>query len=103
MFSPSRRIKHFIYFGITSNILVYLSVTVAVGALCIPRQGQSWLEATVTPSCLNNVSLTGLVYGIFNVVSDVYLLVIPLAVVSQLQLPRKRKLGIYAVFAIGLL
>ena len=41
--------------------------------------------------------------GAFNVVSDVYLLCLPIAVVSRLQLPWRKKLGVSAIFLTGLL
>ena len=103
MFSPSRPTKYLIYLGITSNALLYFSITAAIGALCIPRQGKSWMEATVSPGCINNATMTGLIMAVFNVISDSYLFLIPFAVVWQLQIPKKKKLGIYAIFAIGLL
>lgn len=103
MFSPSRPTKYSIYLGITSIALVYISTTAAIGALCIPRPGKTWLETADTPGCANNATITIIIQGVFNVISDLYLFLIPFVVVYQLQLPKKKKLGIYAIFAIGLL
>lgn len=41
--------------------------------------------------------------GAFNVVSDIYLLCLPIAAVSRLQLPTRKKVGIISVFLTGLL
>ena len=43
------------------------------------------------------------IQGIFNVVSDFYLLILPIPVVWQLQMPSKRKIGVCAIFMTGIL
>ncbi|MCJ1346583.1 hypothetical protein MMC31_004801, partial [Peltigera leucophlebia] len=43
------------------------------------------------------------VQGIFNIVSDFYVLVLPLPVVWKLQLPLRKKIAVSAVFMTGLL
>ncbi|KAL1845683.1 hypothetical protein Daus18300_014470 [Diaporthe australafricana] len=43
-----------------------------------------------------------LVNGVFGLISDLYILVIPLWLVSHLNLPPKRKLGVMGVFLTGL-
>lgn len=41
--------------------------------------------------------------GVFNLVSDIYIISLPVAVVSKLQLPTRRKLGIIMIFMTGIL
>lgn len=45
----------------------------------------------------------GYVMAAFNVLSDFYLLAIPIPVVWKLQLPLRRKVGVIAVFMTGFL
>ena len=41
--------------------------------------------------------------GVFAVLSDIYLLVIPIQMIFQLNLPFQRKIGISTIFMIGVL
>ena len=41
--------------------------------------------------------------GIMNVVSDVYILCVPTAAISKLQLSKKRKIGVMLVFVTGVM
>lgn len=67
---------------------------------CIPRK-KLW-----TPSlpghCLNNerVFVAG---GAINVVSDFAILLLPVVLISRLQMPMKKKIGVSAIFATGFL
>jgi len=67
-----------------------------------PRNGQNYLEVLSGPAGVHSTTF-GVVQGIFNVVSDFYLLVVPLPAVWGLQLPRKKRVEILAIFGTGLL
>ena len=41
--------------------------------------------------------------GAFNVVSDIYILFLPIVIVSRLQLPRAKKIGVVLIFLSGTL
>ena len=43
------------------------------------------------------------IQGVFNVVSDFYLLLLPVPVVWNLQMPLRKKIGILTIFTTGLL
>jgi hypothetical protein len=51
-------------------------------------------------AAIQNVSITS---GIFGVVSDLYILVIPLPAIAKLNILKRRKLGVYLFFAPGVL
>ena len=91
-----------IYLGLGTVFAVYLATTVAFGVLCLPRPGESWSAALLSPRCGKSMSMT-YVQGIFNVVSDFYILILPIPVVLQLRLPLKKKIGVSAIFMTGLL
>lgn len=55
-----------------------------------------------TARCQKSI-LYGEVQGAFNLVSDFYVLVIPMPAVWALQMPTKKKVGIIAIFMTGLL
>lgn len=54
------------------------------------------------PVCINTWIVT-IVTGSTNTVLDAYILVLPIAMVLRLQMSGRRKLGVIAIFAIGLL
>lgn len=102
VFSPDRWTRYSIYFGLTTTFAFHLGTTVAFGALCIPRRGESWPEGLFSTHCGKAISMT-YIQGTFNVVSDFYILIIPIPVVVRLQLPLRKKVGVCAIFMTGLL
>ena len=102
LFLPNQWTRILIYFGILATLLLYTATTVAFGVLCIPRPGESWVESGFSPRCRSSFVLT-YIQGIFNVVSDLYLLILPIPVVWQLQMPSKKKIGVCAIFMTGIL
>ena len=90
-----------IYLGILTTFVFYTAITMAEGVLCIPRPGESWLETAFT-RCRNDV-FVGFILGIFNVVSNFYILILPIPVIWQLQMPTRKKIGVCAIFMTGIL
>lgn len=103
VFAPSRRIRDLIYVGIASIFIVYTGTAVAYGVLCIPRPGSSWFVAVLSPGCTTQGIKLAYVVGSFGVVSDFYLFCLPIPVVLRLQMPRKKKIAVCAIFMTGFL
>jgi hypothetical protein len=101
LFSPCRVTRYMIYFGIAVNFALYSATTAYFGYICTPRPAQSWLITVV--SCSSKIYLTTDVQAVFNVVSDFYLLLLPIPVVWKLPLPTKKKIGVCGIFATGFL
>lgn len=102
IFSPDRWTRLFIYFGIGVIFIVYtVTASIFVG-LCVPRKGESWALALLSSRCRVTIVMA-YVQGIFNIVSDFYVLVLPLPVLWKLQLPLRKKVGVSAVFMTGFL
>lgn len=102
LFVPHHKTKlaYLIYLVILANFLLYTSQMFVTILACIPRE-KIWKPAT-TGHCLNlNLSLE--FSGIFNVVSDFIILVLPLHTIWHLQMKKERKFQISAVFGFGLL
>lgn len=53
--------------------------------------------------CRNGLQDYGVVQGIFGLVTDFYLLFIPVPAVLSLQLPTRKKIGVIAIFMTGFL
>ena len=66
------------------------------------RRPSLMLCAMKTPRCARTATL-GQVQSAVNVVSDFYLLVIPIRAVWTLQMPRRERLGVIGIFMVGLM
>ena len=102
IFSPSRNMRFLIYFGIVFNFIYYVATAVSMMALCLPRKGEIWAVALYSSRCHHAITMT-YVQGIFNIVSDLFLLGLPIPVVLRLQMPQRKKWGVIAIFATGFL
>lgn len=69
--------------------------------MCIPLQ-RVW-DRTVQGSCGPKVLTLWYFNGIFNIVSDVVIFMLPLPVLCELQLPRSQKLCLIGIFCLGFL
>ncbi|KAI4241244.1 MAG: hypothetical protein L6R40_004660 [Gallowayella cf. fulva] len=96
LFSPSKIMRHLIYLGIAFNFIFY-TVYLFIYALYCPNTSKK------APTCSHSVKVLGVATSAINVVSDFYVLLIPLCAISNLQLPPKRKLGLLAIFFTGFL
>ncbi|KAL8967267.1 MAG: hypothetical protein Q9197_005523 [Variospora fuerteventurae] len=94
-------IRYLVYFGIGSVAAMYTAGTIVYGYLCLPRPGQSWIEAGLSARCHDQFIMISYVRGPFNLLSDLYLLLLPLPAVWQLHLPLRKKLGIAGIFLTG--
>ena len=92
-----------VWLGIVVTGLFYFGYFTATMAICAPKGEQTqlaWLTILATPRCQENPAMI-LSIGIMNVLSDVYLLILPLPVILGLQLPKMKKLGVLAIFLTG--
>lgn len=102
IFSPDRWTRFLIYFGIGFTFVYYMVTAGILVGLCVPRKGESWPLALLSSRCHKALVMT-YVQGIFNIVSDFYILLLPLPVIWKLQLPLRKKIGVCAIFMTGLL
>lgn len=69
---------------------------------CSPWKGETRLEALASPRCAQEKSV-GCVNTVFNVISNLYLLFLPVNIVRELQMPTGNKIGVMSLFMFGLL
>ena len=90
------------YVGLIITGLFYFASMAAFLILCSPKSGHSqidYITALAAPQCASQaLSVTT---GAVNVISDLYLVVLPLPAVWGLQLPLRRKIGVSAMFLTG--
>ena len=94
--------KRLIYAGIIVSGLYYAGQTLAFGLLCGRRSGESWMDPKVKTRCHQAIIIKW-TQGIFGIVSDVYIFILPLPLIWALKLSLRRRLGVLAVFATGFL
>ena len=88
------------YAGVTFTALFYAAIDVWVLSVTSPAPGETWQKAAQE----NQRMLPEAVWiACVGLVLDIYILLLPIAGMKQLQMSRKRKLGIIAVFSTGLL
>lgn len=102
LFAPSRRTRSLVYIGIVVVFVGNTVTTVLFGATCILRAGEDWAESHDSPRCVQSVEI-GLASGLFNAITDYYVLWIPLPLVWNLNLPLRNKIGLGLIFMQGLL
>lgn len=78
----------------------YTSAVFTFTFQCTPRE-KTW-NPLLPGNCID-VSAAIVVQGVINLVLDVGILIVPLWAIWSLRLPMKRKLGISAVFGVGIL
>ena len=95
----------FIYLGvhisIWSNLIVYIVAVVLEIDLCTPSEKTSHL-LMMKGHCLNLGNIFQAT-GVFNVVSDFAILILPMPCIWRLHLPQKKRILMMAIFATGFL
>ena len=86
--------------SIAANVIFYLGLFLSFIFQCWPREA-IW-NPLVKGVCTNPVE-TDFAAGILNMISDVEALILPGWAIWHLKMPVQRKVGIYAVFAVGML
>ena len=102
LFGPNKKLRFLVYVGMVVNVLFHSTCLGAQILVWMPSSGQPWFKTTVSPGYPMAIEL-GVIQSSFNVVSDFYLLLLPLSGVLQLQLPLRKKIGVAAIFMTGAL
>lgn len=90
--------------AITCITAFQLSLPIAFSAMCAPSTGSSYLDflnAFLSDTCMRTRVLV-VIQGIGSVVTDVFLVVLPLPPVLGLRMPLKRKIAVTSMFMVGL-
>ncbi len=95
-------LRYAIYYGMAFTLLFYLASMVSFLALCIPKPGKNFLETAQESRCRRSGRLE-IVQGVVDILSDFYLLLIPIPTILQLSLRPRQKIGLLLIFMTGLL
>ncbi|EGE06808.1 hypothetical protein TEQG_05800 [Trichophyton equinum CBS 127.97] len=99
LFHVIRQLRLLIYTGMVVISIVtipYLTISIIRVSRC------NGIKALGIMICSNKVvSTTNLVFGLWNVLSDFYILAIPISQIQGLKMPNKRKIGVLTLFLTG--
>ena len=85
---------------IWSNFVFYFTDFIFEITACTPRE-KIWNRLITTGHCRNTHAMY-MASGIFNVLSDFAILILPIVPIWKLQLPFKKKILMIAIFSTGL-
>ncbi|KAF2962958.1 hypothetical protein GQX73_g10617 [Xylaria multiplex] len=110
VFSPNRTARMMIWAGV-ATIVVFYAIAIALNIrFCIPLSmttpvpdRDEWARKLKASNCSQPVYNLNAAVGLFGVVSDLYVLLIPISMIYKLRIPRNKKIGILAIFLTGLL
>lgn len=94
IFSPVQRTVYLLWTGICTIVLFYVLTIVLYIYFTLPIGSEKH-----QPALLN----TSVAQGVFSVITDFYILAVPIGSTLELHLSNRRKIGLCAVFATGLL
>ncbi|ROW14974.1 hypothetical protein VPNG_03462 [Cytospora leucostoma] len=104
IFAPNPRAKIMVWAGLSFNIVFYTISVIVTLATCLPHGGDGgWLSVARNERCRVEDEKFADVQGIIGALTDLYVLLVPMMMIAELRLPRKRKLGVYGVFFTGFL
>ena len=105
IFVPNRNVDWHLYVAIHtvlwSCIFFYFAIMFVQIFSCHPREA-SWNLLITEYHCIDTQA-SRLATGIFNILSDFAILILPIVPTSKLQVPLRKKLVLIAVFATGAL
>ena len=102
IFRPSKPTRYAIHLGAAACSVVYGACAIEAFVLSTPSPGQTFFSVTIS-NRFKETKIGGLVAGAFGILSDFYILCLPISSVWQLHLSVRRKIGVTAIFMSGLL
>ena len=90
-------------YALMAFMLVFYGCYVVLAAVyCLPRHGRPW-NIHLYDQCAKQPISSSSVMGVFGVEADMVIFVLPFPIIYTLHLTRKRKIGLFVVFLVGLL
>lgn len=102
LFKPVRWLRIGCYVGLIINWGFYTAVVAASIYFNAPSPGQTWLEGSQNARYTRSFDMT-MPIASGSLILDFYILVLPVWVVWNLHLDMRRRLGVLAIFATGLM
>ncbi len=102
LFRPVKIFRGLIYLGIFLLVGFYCSVLIAQMIFMTPHRGENFKTHSIfSRKAVLRTEETAIPAGIFGILIDIYILLLPILAVLRLQLSIKRKIGLCLVFGTG--
>jgi hypothetical protein len=95
LFDSSPRLRYAVWFAIAYNVILQTTAFFVI-FLCMLESFKFW-------QCSNKISVANVITAGFNIISNFYLLEIPVFAVWRLNIKTKRKIAVLLIFAVGIL
>lgn len=102
IFGPLRWLRLCAYAGVIFTIISYGVMTVLSFIFASPRRGQVLFQKQ-TSAKARDAKLLSIPQSVIGLVVDLAILLLPIIAVLQLQLPRRKQVGVILVFMTGIL
>lgn len=103
VFAPKIWFRVTVYVGIALVTFVHWSNVPVYGILCIPHRGEKWDMVLLSSKRCSAASTHTVITGAIGTALDIYMLILPLPIIAELNLAPRRKLGLVLVFMAGIL
>ena len=100
IFRPMRWLRICAYIGALVTTAFYGAMVVALLVLATPGRGETWTSHFLKPK-MGRTKLLPVPTSSVGLLIDLAILVLPIAAVMQLQLPKRRKIGVTLIFMTG--
>ncbi|KAM0802924.1 hypothetical protein BDR22DRAFT_887254 [Usnea florida] len=101
IFWPFKWLRICVYLGAAVTIMFYLATDIFWLYEMTPRRGKTWASVAYSPAELKTLVLSVPVAAV-GLAIDMYLLILPITAVMQLQLPTRRKVEVVLIFLTGI-
>ncbi|KAI9668856.1 MAG: hypothetical protein M1831_000926 [Alyxoria varia] len=101
-FGPKRWLPILSYIGIAICFATYFGIMIEAVYFCGKRSNETWFRSLSSDRCLHHTKLQNYAFGVFGVVSDLYIFLLPVPAISKLHLSKQKRAGVLAIFATGL-
>lgn len=102
IFKPFRWQKYGILGGAIFVVMAYGSITLAIIIGTTPRPGQLWREAFYKWLSGEGNRVESQLLGVVGLITDLYILLLPISGVLRLQISSKKKLALVMTFMSGI-
>ena len=105
LFSPVASVRYMVWAGMVA-VITFCAVFVIIDTVActpLPSEHGDWLVPSLQERCEHIAVDLITAAACFSVVTDFYILIIPLHQVPKLSISKARKIGVSLIFLIGLL
>ncbi len=103
VFSVLKLTRNFTYIAIAVNFVQCLAYIIGFAVICAPAPGKSWLLASASYDCRVTGGFLSVILAAVSIFNDFFIIAIPIPAVWSLQLATRKKIGVCAIFFVGLL